>query len=115
MKKSMDKVLDKFNTDDKKIIFAQTADYEKGKESKLIGTPFELGAVSEAKGNSRSRNITFFKIEEILPEAIKTLEEARGFVVADYQDHLEKSWIKELERAYKVKVNEAVFESLIKQ
>lgn len=115
MKKLMDKVLDKFNTEDKKIIFAQSADYEKGKESKLIGTPFELGAVSEAKGNSRSRNITFFKIEAILPETTKTLEEARGFVVADYQDYLEKNWIKELERAYDVKVNEEVFESLIKQ
>lgn len=44
----------------------------------------------------------------------KTLDEARGYVVADYQDYLEKKWNKELRDKYPVKVNEKVFSSLVK-
>lgn len=35
----------------------------------------------------------------------KTLEEARGLYVSEYQDYLEKEWIKELRNKYPVKTN----------
>ncbi|MBL7771881.1 MAG: peptidylprolyl isomerase [Chitinophagaceae bacterium] len=44
----------------------------------------------------------------------KTLSEARGLVVSDYQEYLEKYWIAELEMKYPVKTNEAVLKSIIK-
>ena len=43
----------------------------------------------------------------------KTLAEARGYVVADYQDYLEKQWLEELRNAYRVRVNDEVFEELV--
>jgi peptidyl-prolyl cis-trans isomerase SurA len=55
------------------------------------------------------------KVEEILPPAAKTLTEARGYAVADYQDFLEKQWIEELRKEYSVQVNEDVLKSLIKK
>lgn len=44
----------------------------------------------------------------------KSLDEARGFVVADYQDYLEKSWNQELRNRYPVKVEEKTLKSIIK-
>ncbi len=46
--------------------------------------------------------------------AAKTLEEARGYVVADYQQYLEDKWNKKLREKYPVKVNEEVFKSMVK-
>jgi peptidyl-prolyl cis-trans isomerase SurA len=43
----------------------------------------------------------------------KTLSDARGYVIADYQDYLEKQWIQSMENKYPVVVNEPVFKSMI--
>lgn len=44
----------------------------------------------------------------------KKLNETRGYVISDYQDYLEKNWLSNLQNKYKVKINQEVFESLIK-
>jgi peptidyl-prolyl cis-trans isomerase SurA len=44
----------------------------------------------------------------------KSLDEARGYVVAEYQDFLEKQWNEKMRRDYPVKVNEQVFKSMVK-
>lgn len=44
----------------------------------------------------------------------KTLDEARGYAVAEYQDTLEKTWNAELRAKYPVKVDEQVFRSMVK-
>jgi peptidyl-prolyl cis-trans isomerase SurA len=43
----------------------------------------------------------------------KTLDEARGYVVAEYQDYLEKQWNEKMRHEYPVKVNEKVFQSMV--
>ncbi len=43
----------------------------------------------------------------------KTLEEARGYVVAEYQDYLEKQWNEKMRADYPVKVSEPVFKSMV--
>jgi len=45
----------------------------------------------------------------------KTLKEARGYVIADYQDHLENEWVTALKKKTPVKVNDKVVQSLIKK
>lgn len=45
----------------------------------------------------------------------KTLDEARGYVIAEYQDYLEKNWNDSLRKKYPVKVDEKVFDSMVKQ
>ena len=45
----------------------------------------------------------------------KTLDEARGYVVAEYQDHLEKEWNEKMRRDYPLSVNEKVFKSMVKK
>jgi peptidyl-prolyl cis-trans isomerase SurA len=46
--------------------------------------------------------------------AERTLDEARGFAIADYQDYLEKKWNDELKAKYPVKVEEKTLKSIVK-
>jgi peptidyl-prolyl cis-trans isomerase SurA len=46
--------------------------------------------------------------------AERTLDEARGFAIADYQDYLEKKWNDELKAKYPVKVEEKAMKSIVK-
>ncbi|MCW3123234.1 MAG: hypothetical protein JWQ38_2726 [Flavipsychrobacter sp.] len=43
----------------------------------------------------------------------KSLDEARGYVVAEYQDFLEKQWNEKMRAAYPLKVNDVVFKSMV--
>jgi len=44
----------------------------------------------------------------------KSLNDARGYVIAEYQDYLEKQWNANLKAKYPVKVDEKVFKSMVK-
>ena len=54
-------------------------------------------------------------VERIIAPQPKTLDEARGYIIADYQDQLEKEWVASLQKKYPVKVDEAVLRSLVKK
>ena len=56
----------------------------------------------------------FYKIEKILPLGPKALEESKGYIIADYQDFLEKEWVDNLKKKYPVQVTKNIFEGLIK-
>ncbi len=60
-------------------------------------------------------NWRFNKVQRITPPRPKTIGEARGFIVADYQEYLENQWMKELAREFPVKINETVLNQLIKR
>ena len=44
----------------------------------------------------------------------RSFDEARGLVINDYQTILEEKWIEELKKKYPVKIDEKVFQSLLK-
>lgn len=45
----------------------------------------------------------------------KSLEDARGYVVAEYQDFLEKKWNEELRKKYPLKVEDGVFSGMVQK
>lgn len=49
-----------------------------------------------------------------IPSSNKELNEARGIITADYQNYLEKQWIKELHGKYNVVIHKDVLQSLTK-
>jgi peptidyl-prolyl cis-trans isomerase SurA len=55
------------------------------------------------------------KINKIIPAASKTLEEAKGRVVNDYQHYLEENWVSDLKKQFQVEVDRAVFEKVKKE
>ncbi len=57
----------------------------------------------------------FVRAERIIPPQPKSLEEARGYIIADYQDQLEKEWVASLQKKYPVHVDETVLLSLVKK
>jgi peptidyl-prolyl cis-trans isomerase SurA len=44
----------------------------------------------------------------------RTFEEARGLVINDYQNVLEQQWVEKLKVKYPVKINEKLFQEMIK-
>lgn len=55
------------------------------------------------------------QIYNVQPPKTRTFEECRGYVVAAYQEYLEKQWMQQLRLKYPVTVNQTVFESLIEK
>jgi peptidyl-prolyl cis-trans isomerase SurA len=112
-KNPAEEVLKKFNTNSDLITVIEKL-YERGK-NKDLGTLWSVGDRSEAKTDAGTKTGSFLKIEEVLQPQPKTLAEARGYAVADYQDFLEKKWIDDLRKEYDVKINEEVLKNLIKK
>ena len=54
-------------------------------------------------------------IKEVEPERNKLLKEAKGEVISDYQELLEKEWLKELKEKYVVNVNEEALENVYEE
>ena len=113
-KNDIEAVKTKFNTPERMIVLANEKTYEKSRNNTLKNMDWKVGAISNAKKKSPGKFFTFMKIKELLPPADKTLKEARGYIVADYQDELDKSWVDQLRKEYKVKINDKVLKDLIK-
>lgn len=52
------------------------------------------------------KHFTVVQVLELMPPRPKTLKENRGQVMNDYQNHLEKEWVRLLHQKYKVSYNE---------
>lgn len=64
--------------------------------------------------NSGDNTTSFIKVLQIFPVKEKrTFSEAKGLIINDYQNFLEEKWIEILKEKYPVKINEAVFKSLL--
>jgi len=110
-------VLVRFNKDDDQIISAEEITIEKGKspEASQLGPQWKQGQISNTILNPASNDMEFFKIEKILPVSPKALDESRGYIIADYQDFLEKEWVDNLKNKYPVQIIKNIFEGLVKQ
>ena len=103
----------KFNKKKEILSFSEDT-AEKGKSKAIESIPFKVGSMTKTEQNPADKTWHFMKIERIMPAGVKSLKEARGFVVADYQEFLEKQWMNELSSKYKVEVKKDVLNSIIK-
>ena len=108
--------LAKFNTGDKPPIQAETFVIERDKSPEGLDLrEWATGEVSSPKVDRNTNQFYFLKVEKVIPATPKELSEARGYIVADYQDFLEQQWVEALRKAYEVKVNQTVLEKLIRK
>jgi peptidyl-prolyl cis-trans isomerase SurA len=115
-KHSPEEVMAKYNTDpDNPIIQHSERTYEQERARILDNMDWKAGSTSDYEMNASEGTAGLLKIERILPEQVKTLEEARGYVIADYQETLERRWVQELEKEFPVEVNREIFLSLIRR
>lgn len=78
-------------------------------------TTAKAGTITNIIKNKDDNSASFALIFKIYPlPGQKTFADARGDVVSDYQDSIDKKWIVELKKKYPVKVNEEVLKSIAK-
>ncbi|NRD21409.1 peptidylprolyl isomerase [Winogradskyella eckloniae] len=62
--------------------------------------------------NNHNEAFHIINVKEVLAARPKTLEEAKGNVINDYQNEIEANWIKGLYNRYKVEINQDVLNSI---
>ena len=87
--------------------------YEKGAYDVVDKAGWKKGITPVAKLNDSSYQ--FVNVVAIVQPEPKSLKEAKGYAVSDYQEYLEKKWLADLRQKYQLVVNESVFKSLIKK
>ena len=112
---SMEEVLAHFNTDKATKVLAKKEQFERFRNSDLKSLKWEKGVITDVIASKDFKTFKFYKILDIIPAGPKKLSEARGYIVADYQEELEKKWVAALKDEYKVKIKKSVVRSLIKK
>lgn len=87
--------------------------YEKGQYDLIDKTDWTVGVKPNIINTDSS--VTIIVIKQMVGPEPKLLTEAKGYIVSDYQEYLEKNWIEELRAKYPIVVNEDVLRSLIKR
>lgn len=105
-------VVEKLNKKGQKVSFERKRYTKEDMEKE--GLPWTQGATTETTVDTVSGKRTFRMVSTLLPPQHKELDEARGYVIADYQDFLEKQWVESLRQQYPVHVNEDVLNSIIR-
>jgi len=91
------------------IFIAEDKKITKSDNEKVFAAKKEKGIVEISK-NDETVNFVYIK-NKIAPEP-KELDKVKGLMTADYQNYLEKEWIKELKAKYKIEVNKNVLNSI---
>lgn len=79
-------------------------------------TVFLPGKCSPIIKNTMDNSFSFIYVLEMgASGTLRSFDEARGFVVNDYQQTLEEIWVNELKKKYPVKINELAWQQVLKQ
>ena len=104
-KNQSNKMIDEaLNKEQQNVIFSN-GELELGHPALPKSFPFKTGVSKVIEENS---NFYVINITALKPTALKTFEEAKGQLLADYQITLESEWINELRAKFKVDINQDV-------
>jgi peptidyl-prolyl cis-trans isomerase SurA len=93
---------------------ADSGRYELSQIAVPAGTSLTEEVITNTITNKIDNTGSFIQILKIFPEnQQRSFTESKGLVINDYQNYLEEKWIQELKKKYPVKINEAVFQSLL--
>ncbi len=112
-KLSAGEIAAKYNAKDSKAVQFEMNTLEKGQNERVDKMAWVANTLSEDFTNA-DNTISFIKIKKVIPPTPKELNDAKGFIISDYQEYLEKTWIAELKEKYPVKVVPGVVNTLIK-
>lgn len=87
--------------------------FERGQNDLVGSDNFTKGYQSQIQ-TLKNNMMSAYIIKDILPPSHKELDEARGFIIADYQSELEKNWINEMKNKFPVKIDQKVLDQLYK-
>jgi len=90
-------------------IYIKEEKYSKGDNPITDSIEWKTGIFVKSLGTN---NLILINIKEVLSPEPKLLSEARGQIISDYQDFLEKEWLNELHSTYSITVDRELFEKL---
>ncbi len=102
---SNDDILNMVNEDSQLNLNIEEGKFSRGDNYSVDQATWTAGTTSTVKSD---KGVTLVVINQVLDPEPKALDEIRGLITSDYQNHLEQEWIKELQTKYDVKVNEEV-------
>ena len=81
------------------------------KDHRLIPNDFDLSVgISEIYALNNANHV--IQVKEIIPSSQKTLDEAKGKVISDYQREFEQKWLDDLAKKYEVKIDQSVLQMI---
>jgi peptidyl-prolyl cis-trans isomerase SurA len=110
--KSAEFIKEKFNQNGKVEVMSNAGIFEENSDALPKGLEKKDGVSGILKDGEYYFVV---KINKHLEAGPKTLEEAKGKVVNDYQQYLEEKWVSDLKQEFKVDVNQPAFEKVKKQ
>lgn len=94
---------------------ADSGRFEFEKIPGLKNMSIKQGLITTIEKNKDDNSAAFAYVIKVLAQpAQKSFAEAKGDVIADYQEELDKQWVNELKKKYPVVVDQKVFLTLIK-
>jgi peptidyl-prolyl cis-trans isomerase SurA len=99
-----DDLLEKYNVEEE-VLKIETGIFEKGENIFVDNSIWNLK-------NSQENSSVFLLKGKLIKPVNKSFDECRGMVISDYQDYLDKEWIKSLREKYNIIVNNAVLSSI---
>ena len=105
-------IKDKLNVNNVINVMTNIGVFEEGSDALPKTMKYDVG-VSDVFKEGEYYFVT--KVDKILPEDVKTLEECKGRIVNDYQQYLEQRWVDDLKQEFTVKINTDIFEKVKKQ
>ncbi|MGQ3088472.1 peptidylprolyl isomerase, partial [Flavobacterium sp.] len=105
-------IKEKLNVDKKVNIIEKSGTFEQGSDALPKQAAWKTG-ISDIIHEGNYYYVV--KISKVLPAGAKTLDEAKGRVINDYQQYLEANWVSELKKEFAIKVNQDTFEKVKKE
>ena len=97
------------------LVQADSGRFELGQIPVVDRTNFTPGLITRPVINNTDRTAVFAKIITVYNGGEqRKFEDARGLVISDYQNVLEKNWIEKLKEKYPIKINEKAFRAILK-
>lgn len=98
-------ILKEINNDTTHVLYIESAKFSKKENPIIDSIPWKPGFSSDIKTDSST---IFVYVKGTVKPEPKAMNEARGLITADYQNYLEKEWIKALRAKYPVVVKREV-------
>ncbi|MFB1021140.1 MAG: peptidylprolyl isomerase [Vicingaceae bacterium] len=102
-------IMEDINTSSQLNLRYETKKYLKGENEFVDQVEWEKGSSKNIVVNGR---VHFVQIQKVLEPTYKTLDDSRGLITSDYQNYLEKQWIKDLKSIYQYDIDKKVLKEL---
>ena len=108
---SADSIRSIVKNEDMKGVVVKTRFFQKGDNVDIDETEWKEGVVRVIP-STVDKTTKMVKIIDVREPEPKTLKEAKGVVISDYQTQLEENWLQTLKEKYPVTINEKVLEKV---